>query len=109
MLSFLFPSATFVFLASDVAHTGIESEQNFLHATLRYRRQYAEHVSQYIDKTGDYQIFGRILKADPPDFVHQETRASEVITARLPHFMVLVLYPLLFFLGAQIAFIRSTL
>lgn len=109
MLSFFFPSATFVFLASDIAHTGIESEQNFLHAALRYRRQYADHVNQYIDKTGDYQIIGEILKADPPDFIYEDTRASEVIIARLPHFMVLVLYPLLFFLGAQIAFVRSTL
>jgi ABC-type transport system involved in multi-copper enzyme maturation permease subunit len=109
MFSFLFPSATFVFLATDVAHTGIESEQNFLRAVLRYRRQYAEHVNRYIDRTDDYQILSRILKADPPDFVYQENPAVEVIVDRLPYFMVLVLYPLLFFLGAQIAFLRSQL
>jgi ABC-type transport system involved in multi-copper enzyme maturation permease subunit len=109
MLSFLFPSATFVFLATDVAHTGIESEQNFLRAVLRYRRQYADHVNRYIDRMGDYQILSRILKADPPDFVYNEIPAVEVIADRLPHFMVLVLYPLLFFLGAQIAFVRSAL
>ena len=109
ILSFIFPSDTFVFLATDVAHTGIESEQNFLRAVLRYRRQYAEHVNQYIDETGDYEIFRRIPKADPPDFVYQEIPALEVIAGRLPHFMVLVLYPLLFFLGAQIAFIRARL
>jgi hypothetical protein len=51
----------------------------------------------------------RILKADPPDFVYNEIPAVEVIADRLPHFMVLVLYPLLFFLGAQIAFVRSAL
>ena len=109
MFSFFFPSATFVFLASDVAKTGIESEQEFLRAALRYRRQYAEHVNQYIDRTGDHQIFRVIMNADPPDFVYQEPRASEVIAKGLPHFMVLVLYPLLFFLCAQIAFVRSTL
>jgi ABC-type transport system involved in multi-copper enzyme maturation permease subunit len=109
MLSFLFPSGTFIFLATDVAHTGIESEQNFLRAVLRYRRQYADHVNRYIDKTGDYEIFSRILKADPPDFVYQESPVTEVIAGNLPHFMVLVLYPLLFFLGAQVAFVRARL
>lgn len=108
-LSFISPSAVFVFLTSDVAQTGIQSERNFRRDVLRYRHQYAEHVNRYIEETGDYEIYRRIPKATPPDFVHRELSVSQVIDTHLPYFVMLVLYPFLFFFGAQMAFIRSEL
>ena len=43
-ISLISPSAAFVFLATDVANTGIFSEWDFRRAVIRYRHQYADHT-----------------------------------------------------------------
>lgn len=108
-ISLISPSAAFVFLTSDIAHTGIESERDFRKAVIRYRGQYADYVEEYITKKGDYEKLYRINKNDVPYFEYQGMTISESIAAHLPHFVVLLLYSILFFLGAQIVFVRSQL
>jgi ABC-type transport system involved in multi-copper enzyme maturation permease subunit len=108
-LSLISPSAAYVFLTSDLAGTGLESEWGFRRAILRYRRQYAEYLEGYIEKTGDYDRLWRVKKKDSPPFEYQGFTPDKAIAAHLPQFMVLVLYSALFFFGAQIAFIRSQL
>lgn len=108
MLSIISPCASFTLLASDIAQTGIESERKFRYAVLRYRYDYIQHVNQYINKTGDYEIFRHIPKATPPDFIFQNVNSSEISSIYLYCFMTLVMYPLLLFLFAQIAFLRTT-
>ncbi len=56
-ISLISPSAAFVYLATDVANTGILSEWNFRRSVIRYRRQYAEHVNNYIEETGTMKFY----------------------------------------------------
>jgi ABC-type transport system involved in multi-copper enzyme maturation permease subunit len=108
-LALISPSAGFVFLVSDIAHTGIESERDFRRAVIRYRSRYAEYVDKHIAKTGDYTRLERIDKNDVPPFKYKEITIPEAIAAYLPNFIVLLLYSALFFFGAQIIFTSSQL
>ena len=108
-ISLISPSAAFVFLATDVANTGILSEWDFRRAVIRYRHQYAEHVNRYIDETGDYEILQRILKADPPDFVPPKFFLSDVISRHFNLLVVLLLYNVVFFFAGQVALIQKSL
>ena len=108
-ISLISPSAAFVFLATDIANTGILSEWNFRRSVIRYRQQYAVHVNQYIEETGDYEILQRILKADPPDFVPPKFYLSDVISMHFNLLIVLVLYNVVFFFAGQVIFIRRPL
>ena len=108
-ISLISPSAAFVYLATDVANTGILSEWDFRRAVMRYRHQYAEHVNRYIEETGDYEILQRILKADPPDFVPPKFFLSDVISTHFDLLVVLLLYSVIFFFASQVVFIRRPL
>ena len=108
-ISLISPSAAFVYLATDIANTGILSEWDFRRAVIRYRHQYAEHVNSYIEETGDYEILQRILKADPPDFVPPKFFLSDVISTRSDLLIVLLFYSVVFFLAGQVVFIRVPL
>ena len=108
-ISLISPSAAFVYLATDVANTGILSEWDFRRAVMRYRHQYAEHVNNYIEETGDYEILQRILKADPPDFVPPKFFLSDVISTHFDLLVVLLLYSVMFFFASQVLFIRRPL
>ena len=108
-ISLISPSAAFVYLATDVANTGILSEWDFRRAVIRYRHQYAEHVNSYIEETGDYEILQRILKADPPDFVPPKFFLSDVISTHFDLLVVLLLYSVVFFFAGQVIFIQRPL
>ncbi len=108
-MSVISPSAAFVYLATDVANTGILSEWDFRRAVIRYRHQYANHVNSYIKETGDYEIIHRILKADPPDFVPPKFFLSDVISMHFNLLVVLLLYSVVFFFAGQVLFIRRSL
>ena len=108
-ISLISPSAAFVYLATDIANTGILSEWDFRRAVMRYRHQYAEHVNNYIEETGDYEILQRILKADPPDFVPPKFFVSDVISTHFDLLVVLLLYSVVFFFASQVVFIRRPL
>ena len=106
-LSFISPSAALTYLGSDLANTGLESERDFRRAVIRYRRQYAEYLDRYIEKTGDYSGLIDIDSDNVPPFEYQGLRFSQVLSVHFHHFMILVLYTTLSYLGAQIAFVRS--
>ncbi len=104
-LSLISPAASYVFLASDLAGTGIENEWSFRRAVLSYRSQYADYVDRYIQKTGNKDRLWRVNKKDSPPFEYRGFAQLQAIGAHFPQFMMLVLYSVLFFLGAQLAFV----
>ena len=109
-LSLISPAAAFIFLASDIAQTGLESERDYRRAVFRYRRQYGEYQDQQIAETGDYGSAFHAANADTaPPFVYRGISLSQAVGAHTPQFLVLVLYSVLFFFAAQIAFIRAPL
>jgi hypothetical protein len=96
-------------LASDLAHTGIESEHAFRLATIRFRRQYAANVGEYIQRTGDKTKLWVIDSKLVPSFRVPRPTISAVLSTHLPQFLALVLYSALCFCGAQVAFIRFSI
>ena len=109
-LSLISPAAAFTFLASDIAQTRLESERDYRRAVFRYRRQYGEYQDRQITETGDYFSSFHAANADTaPPFVYRAISLSQAIGAHIPQFMMLVLYNVLFFFAAQIAFIRAPL
>lgn len=109
-ISLVSPSAALTYIASDIAHTGIESEWNFRRAVFRFRRQFLTQVDAYIERTGDHEVFwDSSTEYVPPPFEFVEPNLIQVIHAHLPRFIVLIFYPILLLLGAQIAFIRSAI
>ena len=96
-------------MTTDIAHTGIESERDFRKAVIRYRGQYADYLDDLISNTGGYRGLYSIDRDDVPAFEYREITASQALATHLPYFTVLLLYSMLFFLCAQIAFLRSQL
>ena len=109
-ISLVSPSVALTYVASDIAHTGIESEWNFRRAVLLFRGQFLTEIDAQMERTEDYEELWE-NKSDEyaPPFEYAEPDLIQVIHAHLPRFIVLMFYPILFFLGAQIAFIRSAL
>ena len=108
-MSLISPVAAFVYLATDIANTGILSEWDFRRAVIRYRNQYAQHVNNYIEETGDYEILHRILKADPPDFIPPKFFLSDVISMHFNLLVVLLLYNVVFFFAGHVLLIQKPL
>lgn len=109
LLSLISPAAAYVFLTSDHADTGLENEWGFRRAIFSYRRQYAEYVDRYIDRTGNKDRLWRVNKEDSPPFDYRDLTPLQATAAHLSQFMVLAIHSVLSFLGAQMAFIRSQL
>jgi len=108
-LSLISPSATFTYLATDLSHTGIESEHAFRFATIRFRRRFMVKLDEYIQKTGDRTKLLHLDKEVAPDFVLPQPMVSEVISTHLPQSLALVVHFFLCFCGAQVVFIRSSI
>jgi ABC-type transport system involved in multi-copper enzyme maturation permease subunit len=108
-LSRISPSAITTYLASDLSHTGIESEHAFRFATIRFRREYAANLTRYIQRTQDKTKLWLVDNKLAPAFVLPRPTVSQVISTHLLQFMALVLYGFLCFCGAQLAFIRSSI
>ena len=88
----------------------LESERDYRRAVFRYRRRYGEYQDRQIAETGDYFSAFHAANADTaPPFDYHAISLSQAVGAHIPQFMVLVLYSVLFFFAAQIAFIRTPL
>lgn len=105
--SLISPSATFTYLASSLANTGIRSEHAFRLATIDFRRRYAANLGDYIQRTGDIKKLWKLDDTLIPPFVMSRPTISAVISSHLLQFMTLIIYGFLCFCGAHIAFMRS--
>jgi ABC-type transport system involved in multi-copper enzyme maturation permease subunit len=105
--SLVSPSATFTYLASDLAHTGIESEHAFRFATIGFRRQYAANLGEYIQRTGDKTKLWTLNDKLIPPFEMPKPTISTVISSHLLQFMSIILYGFLCFCGAYVVFVGS--
>lgn len=108
-LSLTSPSATFTYLATDLSHTGIESEHAFRFATIGFRRRLMAKLDSYIQKTGDLRKVFRLDNEMAPDFTLPRPTVSEVISTHVAQSVALVVHFFLCFCGAQVAFIRSSI
>lgn len=108
-LSLISPSVAFADLGCEFAGTGIKSDRSFRRAVFAYRQQYGAQLDRYVRETGDYEKLSKVDKSIAPAFEYQEPTHDQLIAAYFPNLLMLVLYPVIFFLGAQVAFLRSQL
>ena len=85
------PAAAFTFLATDITGTGMADERRLKRAVLQYK-----------DILWDWDE-----KGDRPDFGYQRSSVKEVLDqGGLSNCLVLILFNILFFAGAHVAFLR---
>jgi ABC-type transport system involved in multi-copper enzyme maturation permease subunit len=122
-LSRISPATVFTLVARTLGGTSLEMKKSFQKNAKAYSESFAEFIR---GKTGRNKGGKRIYlgvpdqdvkngKAQPynpkeiPEFVYQPTELSEILFDALPNIAILILYTLIFFLGAFLAFFRYDL
>jgi hypothetical protein len=104
VISCLSPSAVFTYLASDLTQTGIQSENRFRNAAERFKMQYVDYIVQKIGSSD--RLLARPDVSDLPIFPYNEPNVAEIINDDMPYLLLLLVYNLMFFMGAYISFLR---
>jgi ABC-type transport system involved in multi-copper enzyme maturation permease subunit len=87
------PAAAFTFLVTDIMGTGMAEERKLKRAVLQYK-----------DILGDWDMDE---KGKNPDLGYQRSSIKEVLgQGCLSNFLILILFNILFFTGAHVAFLR---
>ena len=109
------PAASFSLASADLAGTSLELKQRYQNSANAYQESYAKFISE---KTGGLsggwwmRGGGADEDADPidpyelPVYDYDEPETSEMISGALPDLGVLVLFNLIFFAGAFVAFLK---
>ncbi len=100
VLSYLSPVATGAHLMADLAGTGLGARRRTVQAVQTFRQAFIEFLEELRDPV-PFEEMPR-LQVPYPDF-------GEAVGALRPGLTVLVLYNVLFFLGAHLAFLRQDL
>jgi hypothetical protein len=104
LISCLSPSAVFTYLASDLTHTGIKSESRFRSAAERFHTQYVDFIIE--ETSSSDRLLANPDVSDLPLFLYSEPSVTEIVNEDLPYLLLLILYNLVFFMGAYISFLR---
>ncbi len=103
VISSLSPLAAFTYLATDLANTGIQGEQNFRRTVDIFKRQFVTYVE---GKLVSQQYLDRPDISDMPSFRYEPRAAVVVAQDDLIHLLLLVLFNIVFFMGAHLSFLR---
>jgi len=91
------PAAAFTFLATDIMGTGMAEERRLKMAVLQHRNIL---IDWHMNKN-------RGEKSKPPIFNYQRSSVKEILgQGGLSNFLILILFNVLFFTGAYVAFLR---
>jgi len=104
-ISCLSPAAVFTHLASGLTQTGIKSEHRFRNAAERFHTQYVDYIIQKMNLS-DRLLVNPNVSDDLPIFPYNEASAAEIINDNMLYLLLLLLYNLMFFMGAYISFLR---
>jgi len=104
VISCLSPSAVFTYLASDLTQTGLKSENRFRNAAERFKMQYVDYIVQKIGSSD--RLLAKPNVSELPIFPYKEPSVAEIISDDVPYLLLLLLYNLMFFMGAYISFLR---
>ena len=103
VISCLSPLPPFVYMASDLCHTGILSNWHFRRSVDRYQGRFIGYIRDRL------KIDSLSNPPDPdplPVFNYREKEISELIQVNWVHLVFLVLYCILFFLAAYFSFLK---
>ena len=116
-ISRLSPASTLTYIMSDLCHTGIQERENFYQEAKVYYQQLNDiyYSKMWMDmfSTGKdgvkylgYYSEGTAGRKDLPFFTYKSRGLGEVLGRSVIDIGVLVLYTLIFFLGAYFSFLR---
>jgi hypothetical protein len=91
------PAPAFTLLATDIMGTGVAEERRLKKAAQNYKDIVVE---WYTDENRD-------KGSEPPDFHYRRSSVKEILgQGGLSNFLILILFNILFFTGAYVAFLR---
>ncbi len=116
-ISRLSPASTLTYIMSDLCHTGLQERENFYQEAKVYYQQLDDiyYSKMWMDmfSTGKGNIYslgsygeGIAEREDLPFFTYKSRGLGEVLSRSVIDVGVLVLYTLIFFLGAYFSFLR---
>ena len=102
-LSSLSPLAAFTYLATDLANTGIRSEQHFRRTVDTFRSQFVTYIN---GELASRRFLDRPDVSDMPEFRYETRTASDIAGDNLIHILLLVLFNAIFLMAAFLSFLR---
>ena len=102
-ISLLSPMAAFAYLAADLAHTGEREERDFRRTVDVFRQSFVVYVG---DKLASQPYLDRPDVSDMPLFLYEPSAEVAVTSRGLIHVMLLVLFNVVFFMGAYLSFLK---
>lgn len=110
------PAASYSLASADLAGTSLELKQRFINSANTYQESYAKFIAE---KTGgmsggwwsrgggdNAEARDPIDPYELPTYSYEEPPASELIAGALPDLGVLIMFNLVFFAGAFVAFLK---
>jgi ABC-type transport system involved in multi-copper enzyme maturation permease subunit len=102
-ISSLSPLAAFTYLATDLAHTGIQGERHFRRTVDIFKNQFIAYVGGKLASQG---FMDRPDTSDMPSFQYEPRAAVAVARDDLTHLLLLALLNIVSFMGAYLSFLR---
>jgi hypothetical protein len=103
IVSSLSPLTSFTYLATDLAHTGIQGERHFRRTVDIFKNQFVAYVG---GKLASQKFVDRPDVSDMPSFRYEPRAAVAVASDDLIHLLLLALFNVVFFMGAYLSFLR---
>jgi len=104
------PFSNFIFVATDLTELGIEGENRWEKQGNEYEKRLQEYVeAQYTMEKAKNPAFGYndyLDLRDRPQFQYQPRSVAERVSSAFPQFGLLVLFNLLFLVGAFVSFLK---
>ena len=113
------PTASFSLAAADLASTSLALRDSYMNAANAYQSEFAQFMQRKDADQGGFMMSRRTMhgtdeveEPEPinvrelPEFTYEPPEASEAITASLPDLGLLLLFNIVFFTGAFVAFLR---
>jgi hypothetical protein len=109
-ISRISPSAVFTLAAFELCQTSLELRNNYRDKLAAYSADYSDFINKkQADNQGETQGSRTVNPAEIPDFVYQSNELSVILQKVLPDMAILLLFNLVFFSGAFVAFLRYDL
>ena len=102
-ISSLSPVTSFTYLATDLAHTGLQGEQHFRRTVDIFKNQFVAYVGE---KLASQKFVDRPDVSNMPSFRYEPRAAVTVANDDLIHLLLLALFNVVFFMGAYLSFLR---
>jgi ABC-type transport system involved in multi-copper enzyme maturation permease subunit len=113
-LTRLSPVASYAYANTDIGETGVRHQRNLVNGLRTYQRDFARYVEEKIEaeggggdgffggsQDGEYDI------EDMPVFTHRAEELAGRLASRTTDVLLLVVFSVLFFMGAFISFLRT--